>query len=163
MPVRRFPAPNPCTRLVMLAAIVLTLPAIGCDEDQPKPPTQQAVEQSWQRTDQAVQQAAEAEQQLRHERRLREIDRLRAESAATELVEQTALLRGLALVLALTLLAALVWLAVEVRRRRVLTAVIQHVTRSEEEHHVQNPNQKPYPTLTFLPDSTLKQPKFLTQ
>ncbi len=135
MHLRRFPAPSSGPRLAKLAAAAVVLLAVSCDEDQPKPPTQQAVEQSWQRTDQAVQQAAEAEQQVRHERRLRDIDRLRSEAQLGELLAHATVLRGLALTLTLALLAALVWLAVEIRRRRVLAAVLHDLAAREEVNH----------------------------
>ncbi len=49
--------------------LILSAIAVGCREP-PTPPSQKSVEQAWQRTDRAVQQAADTEQQTRHARRL---------------------------------------------------------------------------------------------
>jgi hypothetical protein len=103
----------------------------GCGETPVTNPSQEAVQQAGQRADQATQQAAEAEQQVRHERRLRDIDRLRGQAELVELSGQLALLRGLLVACSATLLALAVWLAVEIRRRRVLTFAVQALPPQE--------------------------------
>ena len=52
------------TLVLILSAIV-----VGCREP-PTPPSQKSVEQAWQRTDRAFQQAADTEQETRHARLL---------------------------------------------------------------------------------------------
>jgi hypothetical protein len=113
------------SRFACAALVTVALLVPGCGGQPAEPPAQQAVEQSWRRTDQVVQQAAEAEQQVRHERRLRDIDRLRSQAELAELTSQLALLRGLLVACSATLLALAIWLAIEIRRRRVLTFAIQ--------------------------------------
>lgn len=97
---------------------------IGCRDD-PEPPSQQAVDEAWRRADQAIHQSATAQADVKHIARLRDIDRLRYQADVAELSTQVSTLRGLVIVLMLALLAALIWLAVEIRRRRVLSAVMR--------------------------------------
>ena len=113
------------SRFARAPLITAALLVPGCGGQLAEPPAQQAVEQTQRRTDQAVRQAAEAEQQVRHERRLRDIDRLRGQAELVELSGQLALLHGLLVACSATLLALAVWLAVEIRRRRVLTFAVQ--------------------------------------
>ncbi len=58
---------SPMTRTIHV--LILSAIVVGCREP-PTPPSQKSVEQAWQRTDRAVQQAANTEQQTRHARRL---------------------------------------------------------------------------------------------
>ena len=114
------------TGRLALALALICCPS-GCDEraaPPPATPSQQSVEQAWQRADQVARQAVEAEQQVRHVRRLRDIDRMRYEAVVAEWQSQLLVMRGLLLGITAVLLATLVWLAVEIRRRRVLSAVI---------------------------------------
>ena len=67
---------------------------------------------------------AAAEQQVRHVRRLRDIDRVRYEAEAAEWRAQLSVMRGLLVGIAALLVATMAWLAVEIRRRRVLSAVL---------------------------------------
>jgi len=92
--------------------------------DAPAPPSQDAVDQAWKRSDQAVDKAAEAEVQVRHLRRLRDLDRLRYDTETAELTAAVWWLRGLAALLVFGLLSVMIWLAIEIRRRRVLSAVV---------------------------------------
>ncbi len=110
--------------------LILSAIVVGCREP-PTPPSQKSVEQAWQRTDRAVQQAADTEQQTRHARRLRDIDRMRFQAESVELQEHAALLRGLLVTLSLVLLVALLWLSLEIRRRRILSAIVKHTLTSK--------------------------------
>ncbi|MCH8808052.1 MAG: hypothetical protein IH986_18450, partial [Planctomycetes bacterium] len=110
-------------------ALALICCSSGCDERTAPPPvtpSQQSVEQAWQRANQVARQAVEAEQQVRHVRRLRDIDRVRYEAEAAEWRAQLSVMRGLLVGFSVLLLAALSWLAIEIRRRRVLSAVIHN-------------------------------------
>jgi ferric-dicitrate binding protein FerR (iron transport regulator) len=100
----------------------------GCDDQSP---SQQSVAQAWTRADRTAKQAAEAEQQLRHERRLRDIARLRSKAEIAHFETRLHTLRGLSITLTLALLASIVWLAVEIRRRRILSAVVQDIVTTE--------------------------------
>ncbi len=130
----------------MFSSVLL---ASTCGRDEPPPPTQEAVEQSWRRTDQAVQQAAEAEQQAQHERRLRDLERLRSAGELADLHGQVTFLRGLVAALALALLAGGLWLAVEIRRRRVLAAVLRDMLSPQEEER----SRPPSPSSVLSPPS----------
>jgi hypothetical protein len=116
--------------LFVAAAALMIVSRCGCDDQSP---SQQSVEQAWGRADLTAKQAAEAEQQLRHERRLRDIDRLRSEAEIVALETRLHTLRGLSLTLTLALLAGGVWLAVEIRRRRVLTAAMHNIVETQGE------------------------------
>lgn len=105
-------------------ALSPTLPGLACNSV-PEPPSQKSVEEAWKRADQAVQQVVAAEASVKHIARLREIDRLRYQADANELATQIATLRGLTIGLAICLLVALLWLAREIRRRRLLSAILQ--------------------------------------
>jgi hypothetical protein len=76
-----------------------------------------------------------AQTDLKHIARLRDIDRLRYQGDVSEMSAQLSTLRGLAVTLSLALLAALIWLAVEIRRRRVLSSVIQFVRPNDGDRH----------------------------
>lgn len=95
----------------------------SCDQDPPHP-NQQAVDRSEKHADQAIEQSQTARCEAKHQQRLREIDRVAYQADLTEAQARMAALRGLALAETVALLAALVWLAVEVRRRRVLSAIV---------------------------------------
>jgi hypothetical protein len=103
----RLTRPPPVPAAALLLITLLTIPA--CDND-PPPPSEQAVQQAWQRADDAVRQAE-------HQQRLREIDRRQFTAAVDELQTQQTATRGVALAIALLTSAALLWLAIEVRRR----------------------------------------------
>ena len=125
------------TGLIVIATALLF---VACDEQPAQPPSQQAVERAQERADQAVRQTVEAEQQVRHARRLRDIDRMRYEAHVTEQQAQQRLLHSLLVGLSLVLLATMIWLAIEIRRRRILSAVIHNTleiqgdpTRNDEE------------------------------
>jgi hypothetical protein len=111
------------SRCLPALVFIGSLLATGCDEE-PEPPSQQAVEEAWRRADHATQQSVAAQADVKHLARLRDIDRLRYHSDVADLSTQTSTLRGLAITLFLALLAALIWLAVEIRRRRILSAII---------------------------------------
>ena len=100
---------------------------VACGEEPARPPSQQAVEHAQKRADDAVRQSVEAERQVRHARRLRDIDRLRYEVSDAEWHSLLLVMRGLLLAVTAVLLATLVWLAIEIRRRRILSAVV-HTT-----------------------------------
>jgi len=133
MSLRRVPA---------LVLIALSVFPAGCDDD-PEPPSQQSVKEAWKRADQAVQQSVAAQSDVKHIARLRDIDRLRYQADVAELSQQVSTLRGLSIGLSLALLAALIWLAVEIRRRRILSAVVRfarpvdHDRRSTESPEVE--------------------------
>ena len=129
----RHPSPPRILRGGKLILTGAALLFVACDEEPARPPSQEAVEQAWQRADNATRQAAEAEQQVRHARRLRDIDRVRYESAMGEWQSQLAVMRGLLVGLSVLLLAALSWLAIEIRRRRVLSAVIHNTLEEKED------------------------------
>jgi hypothetical protein len=96
---------------------------VAC-RDAPAPPSQDAVNQAWKRSDQAVEKAADAEVQVRHLRRLRDLDRLRFDTETAELTTAVWWLQGVAALLVLGLLVLMIWLAVEIRRRRALSTVV---------------------------------------
>jgi len=122
--LRLFPA------LVFSIGCLLTA---GCDEE-PDPPSQQAVEEAWKRADHATQQSAAAQADVKHIARLRDIDRLRYQADVAELTVQLSTLRGLSIGVSLALLAALIWLAVEIRHRRVLAAILRGSRPSHSEN-----------------------------
>jgi hypothetical protein len=123
--------PRPFPALVL---VVCHLFASGCDEEH-DPPSQQAVEEAWKRADQAVQNSVAAQADVKHIVRLRDIDRLRYQADVADLTLQVSTLRGLAIGLSLALLAALIWLAVEIRRRRILVAIVNHARTVETDRH----------------------------
>ncbi len=125
--------------LFVAAAALMIVSRCGCDDQSP---SQQSVAQAWTRADRTAKQAAEAEQQLRHERRLRDIDRLRSEAEITTLETRLHTLRGLSLTLTLAVFAAIVWLAVEIRRRRILSAVVHDIVETQGETQ-RNPTNAP--------------------
>ncbi|HKQ50402.1 MAG TPA: hypothetical protein VJZ71_20175 [Phycisphaerae bacterium] len=119
---------------VFCAPLVLScLFGSGCDEDT-DPPSQQAVEAAWKRADQAVQQSIASQADVKHIARLRDIDRLRYQADVASLSVQVSTLRGLTIGVSLALLAALIWLAVEIRRRRVLAAIIRMARPTDSDH-----------------------------
>ena len=124
---RAMRATSAFTGRLALALALICCPS-GCDERAAPPatPSQQSVEQAWQRADQVARQAVEAEQQVRHVRRLRDIDRVRYEAEAAEWRAQLSVMRGLLVGIAALLVATMAWLAVEIRRRRVLSAVVHN-------------------------------------
>src|SRR6185295_320029 len=81
--------------------------------DAPAPPSQQAVDQAWKRSDQAAEKAAGAEIQVQHLRRLRDLDRLRFDTETAELTAAVWWLRGVSALLVFGMLVAMIWLAVE--------------------------------------------------
>lgn len=117
-------------KLILTGAALLFA---ACDEAPARPPSQEAVEQAWQRADKVSRQAAEAEQQVRHARRLRDIDRVRYETAMGDGQSQLTVMRGLLVGLGVMLFAALSWLAIEIRRRRVLSVVIHNTLVAKED------------------------------
>src|SRR5438552_10676796 len=92
----------------------------------PPPLSEEAVQQAWKRTDDAVQQSAASHDEVKHIARLRDIDRLRYKAEVSDLTSQVDMLRTVCIGLLLVLLAAMIWLAVEIRRRRVLTVIVGH-------------------------------------
>ena len=123
---------KPHTFPLLLAAAI-----VGCREP-PTPPSQQSVNAAWSRSDQAVQHVADAEQQVRHARRLRDIDRMRLQTETVELQEHLAIVRGLLVALTAALLATMLWLALEVRRRRILSQIVKHTITSKGEQQLTN-------------------------
>jgi hypothetical protein len=111
------------------AMLLLMLGCSGKPESQSNPDVQQALKVN----EQALNQAEEVRQQVQHERRLRDIDRLRHEAEVAETVNQMRVLWVFAVALTCTLAAALMWLAVEIRRRRVLTAVLGEIMAPKPE------------------------------
>ncbi len=105
--------------------LLLAVTFVGCREP-PTPPSQQSVDQAWQRTDHAVQQVADAEQQVRHARRLRDIDRMRYQFESVERREHLAVAQGLLVAFTAVLLITMLWLALEIRRRRILALIVKH-------------------------------------
>ena len=87
----------------------------GCDEDADESPSQQA-----------LQQVEAARQDVKHANRLRDIDRLTCEASKLDLQSQTDTMRGICIGLLVVLLATIVWLAIEIRRRRILMAIVAH-------------------------------------
>jgi len=99
-------------RTPLMAVFLLNLIAGGLCRDQPQPaPADQAGAES-------------ATDEVHRLQRLRDADRLRQDSEREDWVTQTAALRGVASLLALGQVVTLVWLMVEIRRRRVLAAVL---------------------------------------
>ncbi len=117
--------------------LLLAVTFVGCREP-PPPPSQQSIDQAWHRSDQAVQNVADAEQQIRHARRLRDIDRMRFQTESIELQEHLAVVRGLLVALTAVLLIALLWLALEIRRRRILAQIVQHTITTKGEQPLTN-------------------------
>ena len=109
---------KPHTVPLLLAAFF-----IGCREP-PTPPSQQSVDQAWQRTDHAAQQVADAEQQTRNARRLRDIDRMRFQAQSVELRERLAVTQGLLAALTAALLATMLWLGLEIRPHGIGSASV---------------------------------------
>ena len=134
-------------RAWMLCALWLIGPlGTGCDEE-PDPPSQQAVEEAWKRADQAVQHSVAAQADVKHITRLRDIDRLRYQADVADLTVQVSTLRSLAIGLSMILLAALVWLAVEIRRRRILAAIVHLARPVDADRH---PGESPDATSSPL-------------
>ena len=102
----------------------------GCREP-PVSPSQQEVDHAWQRTTVAIQQAADADRQVRHARRMRDVDRMRYESDSSDTRSMLAWHRGIVAGQSIMILAAIIWLAVEIRRRRMLTAIVTKVLENE--------------------------------
>ena len=123
---------------VVWELIVLIL-VVGCREP-PIPPSQQAVDRAWQRTTDAIQQAADADHQVRHARRLRDIDRMRYESELSDTRSMLVWHRGVVAGQSIMLFAAVIWLAIEIRRRRTMAAIVANVL--ENEGGVLRPNDK---------------------
>jgi len=124
IPSHFFQPERRCTLSTGRVCVHFWLLAATCSTPPPAPPSQEAVEQAWKRADQAVQQAAAAHDQLKHIGRLRDIDNLSYQRDVADLESRIDTLRGLSIGLLLVLLAAIVWLAIEIRRRRIMTAVV---------------------------------------
>ncbi|MBI5765450.1 MAG: hypothetical protein HZA51_18230 [Planctomycetes bacterium] len=108
----------PCIRSVLCCALIS-----GCacqPSTVPDPPGDELAKQS-------IQQAADSNQQISHLTRLRDIDRMRHAEEISDLTGRIDALRGICVMLAFALTACCVWLAVEIRRRRVLAIALQHV------------------------------------
>lgn len=104
---------------------VLTVALLaGCYAPDP-PVTNESVAEAWQRADQAVARADDADRQLWHVQRLREIDRLHFESELGELRGVALARSGLFLSMSLLILVLSVALAVQRRRIRMLRAGVQ--------------------------------------
>ena len=112
-------------RILQLSAVITMTLLVSC-RDPPDPPSRQMLDRTWQQSLDARQQADRAGRQLRHVERLRDIDRLRNEAEAVELRSQASVMRGLLATLSIMLLTAMLGLAVEIRRRRILAAVVRH-------------------------------------
>ncbi len=112
-------------RRSQLSALITMTLLVSC-RDPPEPPSQQILDRTWQQSVDAGQRADRAGRQLRHVERLRDIDRLRNEAEAVELRSQASVMRGLLATLSIMLLTAMLGLAVEIRRRRILAAVVRH-------------------------------------
>ena len=140
----RHPSPPRILRGGKLILTGAALLFVACDEEPARPPSQQAVEHAQERADQAVRQTVEAEQQVRHARRLRDIDRMRYETHVTELKVQQRLLHSLLVGLSFFVLATMIWLAIEIRRRRILSAVI-HNTLEMQGDPTRNDENSPTP------------------
>ena len=112
-------------RISQLSALITMTLLVSC-RDPPEPPSQQMLDRTWQQSVDARQRADRAGRQLRHVERLRDIDRLRNEAEAAELRSQASVMRGLLVTLSIMLLTAMLGLAVEIRRRRILAAVVRH-------------------------------------
>ena len=108
----------------MTALAVCICVATTCST--PPPPSEEAVEQAWKRSDDAVKQSVSAHDEVKHIARLREIDRMRYQADVSDLTSQLDTVRTVCVGLMLVMLAAIVWLAVEIRRRRIITAVVGH-------------------------------------
>ncbi len=117
-------------RMLCFGTLVLFNLAVGCREP-PIPPSQQAVDRAWQRTTDAIQQATDADHQVRHARRMRDVDRMRYESDSSDTRSMLAWHRGIVAGQSLMLFAAVIWLAIEIRRRRMLTAIVTNVLENE--------------------------------
>jgi hypothetical protein len=102
-------------KLRFFCALLPLLLLAGCDEDGDESPSQQA-----------LQQVEAARQDVKHANRLRDIDRLTCEAGKVELQSQTDTMRGLCIGLLVVVLAAMAWLGFEIRRRRILRAIISH-------------------------------------
>lgn len=67
---------------------------------------------------------ASATREQAHWIRLRDIERLRYEAELTELRSIASALGGLVTLMGVCLVAAVIWLAIEIRRRRILTTIL---------------------------------------
>lgn len=130
--------------LISLATVIemsfLFLPGLACSPA-PTPPAQKSVEQAWARSDQATQQVIEAQADVKHIARLRELDRLRYQADVNELSGQITTLRGIVGGLGFLAVATVFWLAVEIRRRRVLTLILDRLSRVDSCINSDNPPQ----------------------
>ena len=126
-------------RMLCVHTLILLNLSPGCREP-PEPPSQQAVDRAWKRTTDAIQQAADADHQVRHARRLRDIDRMRYESELSDTRSMLVWHRGIVAGQSIMLIAAVIWLAIEVRRRRTMAAIVANVL--EDEGGVLRPNDK---------------------
>jgi hypothetical protein len=104
--------------LRFFCALLPILLLVGCDDDDSESPTQQTMRQ-----------LETARQDVRHAYRLRDIDRLTCEAGKLDLQSQTDTMRGLCIGLLVLVLAAMAWLGFEVRRRRILKAIVVHQTQ----------------------------------
>lgn len=118
-------------RMLFVCALVAPTFSCGCREP-PEPPSQAAVEAAWQRADRASEEALAAREDAKHAARLRDIDRMRHAAEEDSFLTQLTTLRGFLFSLGVTLFAALIWLAIEIRRRRIASAVSSRVISLHE-------------------------------
>jgi hypothetical protein len=104
-------------KLTFFCALLPLLLLAGCDDDSESP------------AQQTMRQLETARQDVRHANRLRDIDRLTCEAGKLDLQSQTDTMRGLCIGLLVLVLAAMAWLGFEVRRRRILKAIVVHQTQ----------------------------------
>lgn len=86
-------------------------------------------------TKQSIQQSTDSARQINHLIRLREFDRLRHAEEVGDLTSRIDTLRGLCITLSFAVAACCLWLAIEIRRRRILSAAIHHLALKESSQH----------------------------
>ena len=103
--------------------------ACGCDSKPIPPPTPD--QQLAKLARDSASQTATAAEEVKHVSRLRDLDQMKYRREVADLHSENDSIRGMSKCLVITLLAAILWLAVEIRRRRILTAVLAHQAQPE--------------------------------
>jgi hypothetical protein len=105
-------------RVKLLCTLAMTV-LVGCDDQSAK-----ALDWAKSQADKAEQQAAQAQQDLKHIQRLRDTDRMQFDTEIKNATAEATAWRGLLVGLSILLAIVLIWLAREVRSRRVLSRVL---------------------------------------
>lgn len=122
----------PLWHALIMLSVMLSMLCASCDGPPPAPPQ---IPDLTPQLKEAQRQSAQAQDELRQERRLRDIARQRYEAETAELASQQTAPQWPLIVSLVAIILSAVVLAIEIRRRRVLGVVLRHLTQHPEDQH----------------------------